>query len=78
MNENEFLKELTNLLFLYRKKRNYTINYLAKETGYDAKFIRNLELGKHSTQINNYFKIAKQLAIPIDEITKIISKYYSY
>jgi hypothetical protein len=76
MNEIDFLKSLTNLLFLYRKKKKCTITYLAKKTGHDAKFLRNLELGKHSTQINHYFKIAKELSIPINEITKIINEYY--
>ena len=77
MNENELLKELTKLIFLYRKKRKYTLTNLAKEIGCDSQFLRNLELGRHSTQVDNYLKLARKLEIPTEEIVKIIKNYYS-
>lgn len=76
MNENELIKELTTLLFIYRKKKKYTLKQLAELIGCDAKLIRKIELAEANVSLSNYFKIAGQLNIPLNELVKVLGRYY--
>ncbi len=76
MEDSEFFKQMTDLLFIYRKIRNINLNELSDLVGIDVKFLNRLERGKHDTLISNYFKIAKYLNIPMDEMVKIINQYF--
>ena len=76
MDEKEFIKELSNLLFIYRKTNNITLAKLSNLVGIESKFLNRLEHGKHDTLVSNYFKIAKNLNIPIEEISRIIALYF--
>ena len=67
---------MTDLIFIYRKTHNVTLVKLSELTGIDTKFLNKLERGKHDTLISNYFKIAKALNIPLDEITTTIDQYF--
>ena len=75
MNENEFLKELTDLMKLYRQQKRFTFKVLSEKTHLSAKYLNSLELGKHYPSISKYFSIIKALDIPNESLYKIISKY---
>jgi len=77
MSETELNKELSNLIFVYRKMKNITLEKLSELSGVDGRFIGMMERGKHSTLVSNYLKLAKALDIPVEEIAKIIRRYYA-
>lgn len=76
MTEIDFLKELSNMIFIYRKKKNRTLEEICSITGNNTKYLRALELGKNDPQITSYFKIAKELGVPYGDIEKVISNYF--
>lgn len=76
MDEKEFAKEMSNLLFIYRNRKNITLENLSELVNIDNRFLNLLERGKHNTLLPTYFKIAKALEIPIEEISKLINKYF--
>ena len=49
MDEHEFAREMSNLLFFHRKSKKITLEKLSELTGVDNKFLNLLERGKHST-----------------------------
>ncbi|MFN8769452.1 MAG: helix-turn-helix transcriptional regulator [Neisseriaceae bacterium] len=75
MDKVEFLKELTNLIKLYRQQKRITFKSLSEKTNLSIKYLNSLELGKHDPSISNYFLIIKSLEIPTNEIYKILSNY---
>lgn len=75
MDKVEFLKELTDLIKLYRQQNRLTFKTLSEKTNLSAKYLNSLELGKHDPSISNYFLIMKTLEIPTESLYKIISKY---
>jgi transcriptional regulator with XRE-family HTH domain len=76
MDEHEFAREMSNLLFFHRKSKKITLEKLSELTGIDNKFLNLLERGKHSTLLPSYFKIAKILDVPINDISEVINKYF--
>ena len=66
------------IIKVYRKKRNYTQEDIAKELNMDRTTYNNIEKGKNNLKADDFIKLINYLKIPIMELSEeeliVISK----
>lgn len=77
MKLNSFEKDMADLLFLYRKSQRFTLEELSEKVEIDIKSLGKIERGKQSPLLLTYFKIAKALNIPINEILNPVKSFFT-